>query len=248
MSAGIIRNPSAQDGVEFQGNILKAEIRSISVVQTARLLAHRRKSRRADRRREACKQFTCLIVLHIALPELIAKKAKLGMLARSGTSRIFAVNNLGLCWMHRQAARREPRFQRSLDRRASFTLSLCTSPSSAANLIAAVAPATAAGVAPTLLTASATGEPDQGRVDRRPVDNVNWNDAQAYVAWLSKKTGKTYRPLSEAEREYVARAGTTTPFWWGSSITPEQANAGIQAHERVNFLSLNPAIGTYDQA
>lgn len=66
---------------------------------------------------------------------------------------------------------------------------------------------------------------DQGwsRGDR-PVINVNWNDAKAYVAWLSKKTGKAYRLLSEAEREYVARAGTETPFWWGSSITPDRAN------------------------
>jgi formylglycine-generating enzyme required for sulfatase activity len=62
-----------------------------------------------------------------------------------------------------------------------------------------------------------------GRADR-PVINVNWDDAKAYVKWLSGKTGKTYRLLSEAEREYVARAGTTTPFWWGSSITPIQAN------------------------
>ena len=62
-----------------------------------------------------------------------------------------------------------------------------------------------------------------GRGDR-PVINVNWDDAKAYVAWLSKKTGKTYRLPSEAEREYVARAGTTTPFWWGSSIAPDQAN------------------------
>ncbi len=62
-----------------------------------------------------------------------------------------------------------------------------------------------------------------GRADR-PVINVSWDDAQAYVKWLSKKTGKTYRLLSEAEFEYAARAGTTTPFWWGSSITPEQAN------------------------
>ena len=60
--------------------------------------------------------------------------------------------------------------------------------------------------------------------DDRPVINVSWDDAKLYVQWLSKKTGKQYRLLSEAEREYVARAGTTTPFWWGSSITPEQAN------------------------
>ena len=44
------------------------------------------------------------------------------------------------------------------------------------------------------------------------------------MAWLSRKTGKTYRLLSEAEREYVTRAGTTTPFWWGASISPRQAN------------------------
>jgi formylglycine-generating enzyme required for sulfatase activity len=59
---------------------------------------------------------------------------------------------------------------------------------------------------------------------KRPVIFVNWDDAKAYMAWLSHKTGKTYRLLSEAEREYVTRAGTTTPFWWGSSIMPEQAN------------------------
>src|SRR5262245_15022817 len=47
---------------------------------------------------------------------------------------------------------------------------------------------------------------------------------QSYAAWPSRKTGKTYRLLSEAEREYVTRAGTTTPFWWGTSITPKQAN------------------------
>ncbi|MGO8952652.1 MAG: formylglycine-generating enzyme family protein [Rhodomicrobium sp.] len=59
---------------------------------------------------------------------------------------------------------------------------------------------------------------------KRPVVNVNWDDAKAYVQWLSKKTGKRYRLLSEAEREYVARAGTATPFWWGSAITPDVAN------------------------
>jgi formylglycine-generating enzyme required for sulfatase activity len=62
-----------------------------------------------------------------------------------------------------------------------------------------------------------------GRGDR-PVINVNWNEAKDYIGWLSKKTGKTYRLLSEAEREYVTRAGTATPFWWGRSITPALAN------------------------
>jgi formylglycine-generating enzyme required for sulfatase activity len=61
---------------------------------------------------------------------------------------------------------------------------------------------------------------------RQPVINVSWDDAKAYVAWLSRKTGKPYRLLSEAEREYMARAGTTTPFWWGASISTSQANYG----------------------
>ncbi|MDX2289993.1 MAG: SUMF1/EgtB/PvdO family nonheme iron enzyme [Hyphomicrobiaceae bacterium] len=60
--------------------------------------------------------------------------------------------------------------------------------------------------------------------DSHPVVCVNWDDATAYTEWLSKKAGKTYRLLSEAEWEYAARAGTTTPFWWGATITPSQAN------------------------
>jgi formylglycine-generating enzyme required for sulfatase activity len=59
---------------------------------------------------------------------------------------------------------------------------------------------------------------------RRPVTTVSWEDSKAYVTWLSAKTGRMYRLLSEAEREYVARAGTVTPFWWGSSISASQAN------------------------
>jgi formylglycine-generating enzyme required for sulfatase activity len=58
----------------------------------------------------------------------------------------------------------------------------------------------------------------------RPVINVNWSDANAYAKWLSRKTGKIYRLLSEAEREYVTRARTPTPFWWGFNIGPHQAN------------------------
>lgn len=57
-----------------------------------------------------------------------------------------------------------------------------------------------------------------------PVACVNWDDAKAYVAWLSKRTGKAYRLLSEAEWEYAARAGTTTPFSTGRTITTQQAN------------------------
>ena len=59
---------------------------------------------------------------------------------------------------------------------------------------------------------------------KHPVVCINWDDANAYVAWLSKKTGKLYRLLSESEWEYVARAGSKTPFWWGPSISTDQAN------------------------
>jgi formylglycine-generating enzyme required for sulfatase activity len=59
---------------------------------------------------------------------------------------------------------------------------------------------------------------------RLPVIDVSWTDAKEYVAWLSKTTGKSYRLPSEAEREYAARAGTTTPFWWGSLISADQSN------------------------
>jgi formylglycine-generating enzyme required for sulfatase activity len=57
-----------------------------------------------------------------------------------------------------------------------------------------------------------------------PVGCVSWDEAKAFAAWVSEKTGKRYRLLSEAEREYVTRAGTTTAFWWGDTISPAQAN------------------------
>ena len=59
---------------------------------------------------------------------------------------------------------------------------------------------------------------------RHPVIFVTWNDAQSYVQWLSDKTGKRYRLLSELEWEYMARAGPRTPFHTGSTISTDQAN------------------------
>ena len=61
---------------------------------------------------------------------------------------------------------------------------------------------------------------------RRPVINVSWQDAKGYVEWLSGKTGKRYRLLSEAEWEYIARARSNTPFSTGLNINPTQANYG----------------------
>jgi formylglycine-generating enzyme required for sulfatase activity len=88
----------------------------------------------------------------------------------------------------------------------------------------------------------------------RPVINVNWDDAQAYVAWLSRMTGKTYRLLTEAEWEYAARAGTTTAYFWDDEIGKNNANCagcGSEWDNRrtapVGSFKLN-AFGLYDMA
>ena len=70
------------------------------------------------------------------------------------------------------------------------------------------------------------GDEGWGR-GRQPVINVSWEDAQAYVAWLTTKTGKGYRPLSEAEAEYAARAGSTTAYPWGEDPGTNRANFGF---------------------
>ncbi len=60
--------------------------------------------------------------------------------------------------------------------------------------------------------------------DSHPVTCVSWEDAQAYAAWLARLTGGPYRLLSEAEWEYACRAGTTTPFHTGATISASEAN------------------------
>jgi formylglycine-generating enzyme required for sulfatase activity len=69
---------------------------------------------------------------------------------------------------------------------------------------------------------------------RHPVVCVSWVDAKAFVAWLSHKTKRHYRLLSEAEREYVTRAGTSTAYWWGDEITPAQALYDVTPAPRQN--------------
>jgi formylglycine-generating enzyme required for sulfatase activity len=59
---------------------------------------------------------------------------------------------------------------------------------------------------------------------RMPAQGINFEPAKSYLAWLSKKVGRTYRLPSESEREYFTRAGTTTPFWFGNTVTAQNAN------------------------
>ncbi|HJM52129.1 MAG TPA: formylglycine-generating enzyme family protein, partial [Alphaproteobacteria bacterium] len=66
--------------------------------------------------------------------------------------------------------------------------------------------------------------PGFGQTNRDPVVCMNWEDAKAYVRWLSGKTGKGYRLLSEAEWEYAARSGTSTKYHFGNDISVSQAN------------------------
>jgi formylglycine-generating enzyme required for sulfatase activity len=86
----------------------------------------------------------------------------------------------------------------------------------------------------TALRSKETGEPNPDFVDwgrgTRPVVGVNWFDAQAYVGWLNRKTGSddAYRLLSDAEFEYVARAGTTTAYPWGEKLDHNYGNFGIE--------------------
>jgi formylglycine-generating enzyme required for sulfatase activity len=87
----------------------------------------------------------------------------------------------------------------------------------------------------------------------RPLIYVNWEDAQAYLAWLTRMTGKTYRLLSEAEWEYAARAGTSTAYFWGDEIGSGTANCdgcGSKWDKRTSPVGLfKPnAFGLYDIA
>jgi formylglycine-generating enzyme required for sulfatase activity len=84
----------------------------------------------------------------------------------------------------------------------------------------------------------------------RPVINVTWDDAQLYVAWLSRMTGKTYRLLTEAEWEYAARAGSPARFPFGDDEAElakyawYAANSGSRTHEVGQKLP--NAFGLYD--
>ncbi len=90
-------------------------------------------------------------------------------------------------------------------------------------------------------------DPGFEQTDNHPVVCVNWDDAKAYLSWLSIKTSETYRLITEAEWEYAARAGTTTRFHFGDSISSSQANFNRNIGGTVPVGSYAPnAFGLYD--
>jgi formylglycine-generating enzyme required for sulfatase activity len=75
---------------------------------------------------------------------------------------------------------------------------------------------------------------------RRPVINVSWQDAGAYIAWLSQEARRAYRLPSEAEWEYACRAGTETRYSFGDAITPNDANFAESGVVRSNVVGAYP--------
>ncbi len=88
---------------------------------------------------------------------------------------------------------------------------------------------------------------------KRPVTDIDWNDANAYAAWLSVKTGRKYRLPTESEWEYAARAGAPTAYSWGKDIDRDKANClGCNAEPRKQTIEVGRfppnAFGLYDMA
>ena len=90
-------------------------------------------------------------------------------------------------------------------------------------------------------------DPGFKQSNEHPVVCVNWDDASTYAYWLSVKTGHEYRLLTEAEWEYAARAGTTTPYHFGRMILGNQANYNNNNESTVAVGSYpSNAFGLYD--
>jgi len=90
-------------------------------------------------------------------------------------------------------------------------------------------------------------DPSVFKGDKRPVECVSWNDAVEFCDRLSQHTNQQYRLPSEAEWEYACRAGTTTPFYFGETITSELANYNNSSGQTTEVGSFpSNAFGLYD--
>jgi formylglycine-generating enzyme required for sulfatase activity/serine/threonine protein kinase len=83
---------------------------------------------------------------------------------------------------------------------------------------------------------------------KTPVSGVSWDDAVEFCKRLSRKTGRAYRLPTEAEWEYAARAGTTTPFAFGLTVTPVVANCSQKRPTTVGGLGVANAFGLFDMS
>ncbi|MBD2508018.1 SUMF1/EgtB/PvdO family nonheme iron enzyme [Nostoc muscorum FACHB-395] len=100
--------------------------------------------------------------------------------------------------------------------------------------------------------------PSEFKSEKRPVEQVNWDEAVEFCKKLSQKTEHTYRLPSEAEWEYACRARTTTPFYFGETITTDLVNydgnypygsarKGEARHQTINVGKFPPnSFGLYD--
>jgi formylglycine-generating enzyme required for sulfatase activity len=86
---------------------------------------------------------------------------------------------------------------------------------------------------------------DPAEAERRPVECVSWFDAMEFCRRLSQRTGRTYTLPSEAQWEYACRAGTTTPYAFGSTLSQRQANVSTSATTAVARYPAN-AWGLHD--
>lgn len=76
-----------------------------------------------------------------------------------------------------------------------------------------------------------------------PMTNVSWDDTKVYMAWITRKIGVQFQLPSEAQWEYAARAGATTPFPWGDKVGTDHAHCG-QCGSHLDFRSAAP-VGSY---
>jgi formylglycine-generating enzyme required for sulfatase activity/tRNA A-37 threonylcarbamoyl transferase component Bud32 len=80
--------------------------------------------------------------------------------------------------------------------------------------------------------------PQGARLERRPIVEVSWDDAQAFIAWLNEVSGLRFRLPSESEWEYAARAGTTTSYYWGANFDNTRANSrGVSRRDQWDRLA-----------
>jgi serine/threonine-protein kinase PpkA len=91
-------------------------------------------------------------------------------------------------------------------------------------------------------------DPDENERDSLPVNEISWQEAQAYTRWLSQQTGQVYRLPTADEWEYAARAGTESRYYWGAQNASKRANckAGCDSKWSGFFRGKPAPVGSFD--